>query len=76
MSKKVRRLEDLGFFDNNKDYLKFDAFTSLEILIEDLRDKYDTLDINQYSAIMSLRDIIYEQNKKIKRLEEDIKYGR
>lgn len=72
MSKKVQKLEEIGFFDNEKKYIKMDAYSSLEILANSLQDKHGMIDINEYSAIMSLRDIIYEQNKKIKRLEENI----
>lgn len=72
MSKKVRKLEEIGFFDEDKKYIKMDAYSSLEILANSLQDKHGMIDINEYSAIMSLRDIIYEQNKKIKRLEEKL----
>ena len=71
MSKKVKKLEEIGFFDKDKKYIKMDAYSSLEILVNSLQDKHGMIDINEYSAIMSLRDIIYEQNKKIKRLEEN-----
>ncbi len=70
MPNKVRRLEDISFFTNNRDYVRYDAKTSLKILINSIKDKYNTVDINEYSAIMSLRDIIYEQAKRIKNLEE------
>lgn len=72
MSNKVRRLEDISFFTNNRDYIRYDAKTSLEILTNSIKDKYNTVDINEYSAIMSLRDIIYEQAKRIKNLEESV----
>lgn len=71
MSKKVHKLEEIGFFDNEKKYVRMDAYSSLEILANSLQDKNGMIGINEYSAIMSLRDIIYEQNKKIKRLEEN-----
>lgn len=71
MAKKVRKLEEIGFFDEDKKYIKMDAYFSLAILVNSLQDKHGMIDINEYSAIMSLRDIIYEQNKKIKRLEEN-----
>lgn len=71
MSKKVRKLEEIGFFDDEKKYIRMDAYSSLEILANSLQDKHGMIDINEYSAIMSLRDIIYEQNKKIKRLEDN-----
>ena len=70
MSRKVRKLEEIGFFDDEKKYIRMDAYSSLEILANSLQDKHGMIDINEYSAIMSLRDIIYEQNKQIKRLKE------
>ncbi len=72
MAKKVKKLEEIGFFDEDKKYIKMDACFSLAILVNSLQDKHGMIDINEYSAIMSLRDIIYEQNKKIKRLEEKV----
>jgi len=72
MSQKVHKLEEIGFFDNDKKYVKLDAYSSLEILVNSLKDKHGMIDINEYSAIMSLRDIIYEQNKQINRLKENI----
>lgn len=71
MSKKVQKLEEIGFFDEDKKYVKMDAYSSFEILVDSLKDRYGLIGINEYSAIMSLRDIIYEQNKRIKRLEEN-----
>lgn len=70
MPKKVRKLEEIGFFDDEKKYVRMDAYSSLEILANSLQDKHGMIDINEYSAIMSLRDIIYEQNKQIRRLKE------
>ena len=72
MSKKVQKLEEIGFFDENKKYVKMDAYSSFEILVDSLKDRYGLIGINEYSAIMSLRDIIYEQNKQINRLKENI----
>ena len=72
MSKKVHKLEEIGFFDNEKKYVRMDAYSSLEILANSLQDKNGMIGINEYSAIMSLRDIIYEQNKQINRLKENI----
>ena len=70
MSKKVQKLEEIGFFDEDKKYVKMDAYSSFEILVDSLKDRYGLVGINEYSAIMSLRDIIYEHNKQIKRLKE------
>lgn len=72
MSKKVRKLEEIGFFDKDKKYIKMDAYFSLAILVNSLQDKHGMIDINEYSAIMSIRDIIYEQNKQINKLKENI----
>ena len=72
MSKKVQKLEEIGFFDEDKKYVKMDAYSSFEILVDSLKDKYGLVGIDEYSAIMSLRDIIYEQNKQINRMKEKI----
>ena len=72
MSNKARRLEDISFFTGKKNYVRYDAKTSLEVLTNSIKDKYNTVDVNEYSAIMSLRDIIYEQAKRIKNLEESV----
>ena len=72
MSKKVQKLEEIGFFDEDKKYVKMDAYSSFEILVDSLKERYGLIGINEYSAIMSLRDIIYEQNKQINRLKENI----